>query len=52
MDFAVAYVMQKNSRAAFPAFQLGDQMMQTLRCVGWNGTATERADRVGLLCVY
>ena len=49
VNFAMADVMQKNRRTAFPAFELGDQMVETLRCVRRNRPVTKGADRIGHL---
>ena len=47
VDFPVADVMQKNCWPTFAAFQLRNQVVQALRRVRWDGTATEWTDRVG-----
>lgn len=47
VDLTVADVMQQNGWAAFSAFEFGDEVVQTLRNVGWNGPVTERTNRIG-----
>lgn len=52
VDFPMADVMQQYSWPAFAALQLGDQVMQTLRRIWRDWALAQRADRVGLLCVF
>ena len=52
VDFPMTDVMQQHRWPAFTSFQPGDQVMQTLRRIRRDWAVAQRADRVGLLCVF
>lgn len=46
VDLLVADMVQQHRGPAFPAFELGDQVMKALWHARRNGSATKRANRV------